>query len=118
MGIFNVPIGVGNNDGSIFERVDALVDTGATFTIVPSPILRGLGVEPQESGDFELADGSIIRFDIGETLLQVNGVQVNSVVVFGEEGMEPILGALTLERLGLAVDPARKRLLKVPWRLL
>ncbi len=118
MGIFNVPIEVGDPEGGRFERVEALVDTGATFTIVPAPILDALGVQPQRSGAFELADGSFRDYRIGETILQVNGEEVHSVVVFGDREMQPILGAVTLEILGLAVDPARKRLIRVPYRLL
>ena len=49
MGLFNVPIGVGDPQGERFQIVEALVDTGATFSIVPAPILDGLGVgSPEE----------------------------------------------------------------------
>ena len=98
--------------------VEALVDTGAMFSIVPAPILDDLGVESQRSGSFELADGSFRDYRIGETILRVEGEEVHSVVVFGDEDMGPILGAYTLERIGLAVDPSRKRLFRVPYRLL
>ena len=118
MGLFNVALEVGNADGTRFETVHALADTGATFTIVPAEILRALGVSRDKRGAFELADGSLRNFDIGETRIRVNGGETNSPVVFGEDGMQPILGAVTLEILGLAVDPARKRLIEVPWRLL
>ena len=118
MGLFNVELQVGDADGTRFESVSALVDTGATFTIVPAEILSALGVERSKRGEFELADGSLRSFDLGATRVRVNGGETNSVVVFGEDGMQPILGAVTLEILGLAVDPARKRLIEVPWRLL
>ena len=118
MGLFNVPIGVGDPQGERFQIVEALVDTGATFSIVPAPILDDLGVEPQRSGSFELADGSFRDYRMGETILRVEGEEVHSVVVFGDDDMDPILGAYTLERIGLAVDPARQRLFRVPYRLL
>ena len=118
MGLFDVELQVGDADGTRFESVQALVDTGATFTIIPAEILASLGVERSKRGEFELADGGLRRFDLGETRVRVNGDEINSVVVFGEGGLQPILGAVTLEILGLAVDPARKRLIKVPWRLL
>ena len=35
--------GVGDPQGERFQIVEALVDTGATFSIVPAPILDGLG---------------------------------------------------------------------------
>ena len=118
MGLFNVPIGVGDPQGERFQIVEALVDTGATFSIVPAPILDDLGIEPQRSGSFELADGSFRDYRMGETILRVEGEEVHSVVVFGDDDMDPILGAYTLERIGLAVDPARQRLFRVPYRLL
>ena len=118
MGLFNVPIGVGDPQGERFQIVEALVDTGATFTIMPAPILEDLGIEPQRSGPFELADGSFRDYRMGETILRVEGEEVHSVVVFGDDDMDPILGAYTLERIGLAVDPARQRLFRVPYRLL
>jgi predicted aspartyl protease len=118
MGLFNVPIGVGDPQGERFQIVEALVDTGATFSIVPAPILDGLGVEAQRSGSFELADGSFRDYRIGETILRVESKEVHSVVVFGDAEMHPILGAVTLEILGLGVDPAGQRLIRVPYRLL
>lgn len=118
MGLFNVPIGVGDPQGERFQIVKALVDTGATFSIVPAPILDGLGVEAQRSGSFELADGSFRDYRIGETILRVEGEEVRSFVVFGDEDMQPILGAYTLEGVGLGVAPARQRLIRVPYRLL
>ena len=117
MGLFNVPIGVGDPQGERFQIVEALVDTGATFSIVPAPILDGLGVEAQRSGSFELTDGSFRDYRIGETVLRVEGEEVNSVVVFGDEEMQPILGAYTLNWIGLTVDTATDRLVRVPYRL-
>ncbi len=118
MGVFNVPIEIGDPAGKRFERLDAIVDTGATFTMVPAGILRNLGVETEEGGEFELADGSRQHFQIGETRLRLNGSEVSTTVVFGEEDMTPLLGAYTLERMRLAVDPAGKRLVQAPWRFM
>ena len=118
MGVFSAPIEIGDLEGTRFEHVDALVDTGATFTMVPASVLRNLGLEPQERGAFELADGSLQEFDIAETRLRIDGQETSTVVVFGNEDMTPLLGAYTLERVRLAVDPAGKRLIQVPWRLM
>ena len=118
MGIFNVPIEIGDSEGTRFEQVDALVDTGATFTMVPASVLRSLGLEPSERGALELADGSLQEFDIAETRLRINGQETSTVVVFGSDDMMPLLGAYTLERVRLAVDSAVQRLIRVPWRLM
>ena len=118
MGVFRVPVEIGDPEGERFERVDAMVDTGATYTLVPASTLHRLGVEPEERGPFELADGSLRDLEIGQTRVRVDGQEVTTVVVFGDEGMTPLLGAYTLERLRLAADPARRRLISVPWRLM
>ena len=111
MGVFSVPIEIGDPQSSHFEPLDALVDTGAT-------VLRTLRLEVQERGAFELADGSLRQFDISETLIRVEGRETSTVVVFRQEGMTPLLGVYTLERMHLGVDPAGQRLIEVPWRLM
>lgn len=40
MGTFSVLIEVGNPGGNRFEGLEALVDTGATYTVVPSRLAR------------------------------------------------------------------------------
>ena len=32
MGVFRVPVEIGDLDGTRFERIEALVDTGASYT--------------------------------------------------------------------------------------
>lgn len=110
MGVFRVPIEVGNPSGTRFESVDAVVDTGASFTVVPGAILRHMGVSPLRTVRFRLADGSTVEQHVGETVIRVAGNQATRLVVFGEEGAPPLLGADTLEGLLLAVDPIAKRL--------
>ena len=116
MGGFHVPIEVGDSRGERYESIDVLVDTGATYTILPASTLRRLEIEPEESGPFELADAGVRDFEIGQARVRVNGHEIATVVVFGEEGMTPLLGAYALERLRLAAYPAGRRLVSVPWR--
>lgn len=91
-------------------QVDALVDTGATFTILPANLLRRLGITAIRQGAFRLADDRVVQRDIGEAIVRVGDREVTSLVVFGEEGSGAILDAYSLEGLLLAVDPAGKRL--------
>ncbi len=110
MGAFRVQIEVGDPEGKRFEVVDALVDTGATNTTLPSELLQGLGVAPYTTTVFELADGRQLQLGVGRTWVKVDGQQEFTQVVFAGEGTEPILGAVTLEEMGLAVDPVKRRL--------
>lgn len=118
MGVFQVPIEVGGLGGGRFERVDALVDTGASYTMLPSAMLRGLGIEPHRKIWFELADGDRRVYELGHALVRVNGDETPTVVVFGDDDMRtPLLGAYTLEGLALSVDPLRRRLETMTGRL-
>ena len=63
-----------------------------------------------------LADGRRMQMDYGEARATVDGESVTTLVVFGEEGAPPLLGAYTLEGLALAVDPVEQRL--VPTHLI
>lgn len=110
MSLLRHPIAIGNPEGTRFEPLQALVDTGGTFTMVPASVLRALGVPATETTRFRLADGRAIEREIGETQVQIEGRTVRTVVVFGDEGVEPLLGAYTLERALLAVDPTGQRL--------
>lgn len=110
MGTFRYPIEVGDPQGQHFEVVEALVDTGATFTVLPASLLRRLGISVQRRTRFRLADGSVLERDVGETKVRLNGQVITTTVVFGEEGAPSLLGVVTLETALLAVDPVRQQL--------
>lgn len=114
MGTFRVSIGIGDPRGHQYESLDALVDTGATYTTLPGSLLRRLGVASDRREELELADGGIVQRDVGQTWVRIDGRSAIVPVVFAEEGSEPLLGAVTLEIFLLNVDPVRQRL--VPTR--
>jgi len=118
MGTFRVAIEIGDPRGERYEQVEALVDTGATYTTAPSSLLQALGVTPHDRVPFILADGRRIERDVGQTWVRVDGKSVISLVVFGEEGVEPLLGAYTLEGVRLGVDPTNRRLVPTPGLLM
>ena len=111
------PIEIGDLDGESFEWIDALVDTGATYTMLSGSVLTRLGVVPGWRRTFGLADGRTRQFDMAEARVRLNGVSVVTIVVFGEEDAKPLLGAYTLEGLGLSVDPTGQRLVELTGHL-
>ena len=113
MGTFRVDMEIGDPQGGRYERLEALVDTGSTYTVLPRSLLQRLGVEPYARDKFRLADGRIVEEDIGQTWVRVDGRSVITIVVFGEEGVSPLLGAYALEGVRLAPDPVGKRLVPV-----
>lgn len=114
MGTFKVTVEIGDPKGEHYEKVEALVDTGATYTWVPRSILSRLGIKPAFRFPFVLADGRRIERDMAETRVLLDGQSRTTLVVFGDEGTLPLLGAYTLEGFGLAPDPVNRRLIPVP----
>ena len=92
-----------------------LVDTGAVFTVLPEALWRRLRLKPESRMEFGLADGSTISRPLSACRITVAGRTATSPVVLGEAGDAALLGAVTLETLGLMVDPLSRRLL--PMRL-
>ncbi len=114
MGAFHVNIEIGDPAGQRYEVVETLVDTGASYTTVPAPLLQRLGVIPHVRDRFVLADGREVEMDIGRTWVRIDGRAELTLVVFGEPGTPALLGAYTLEGLRLAADPVSRRLVPVP----
>jgi predicted aspartyl protease len=111
MGTFRAEIEVGAFEHERFEPVEVLVDTGATYTVLPRAFLEGLGVVPHTRAPFVIADGGEIELEIGRAWIRIDGRQEYSLVVFGDAAL---LGAFTLEALRLAQDPVGRRLVPVP----
>lgn len=114
MGHFWVSIEVGDARGRRFERMKALVDTGATYSWVPRDILDRLAVAPEEEWPFVLADGREVRYPVAWLQLRIGKRGRPTIIVFGEPGSEPILGVFALEGFRLAADPVNRRLVSVP----
>ena len=113
MGTFSVAIEIGDLAGERFEEVDALVDTGATTTVIPGSALRRLGIAPTKRETFEYAGGERAELDMAEARARVAGRETTTWVIFGKEGTAALLGAYTLEGVFLGVDPYGQKLIPV-----
>jgi clan AA aspartic protease len=114
MGTFRVSIQFAGAGGERFEAMEALVDTGASYTWIPRDVLEGLGVQLDEERLFVLADGREVRYPMAWVRVKLGERIQPTLAVFGDPGTEPILGAFTLEGFGLGVDPVNRRLIPVP----
>src|SRR3989337_3210085 len=97
MGSFRVKIEIGDPKGERFEALEALVDTGATYTWVPRSVLERLGHAPEEEREFILADGRRVLYGAKRIVVRVDGRPHPTPVVFGDEGTEPHPGVGNLE---------------------
>lgn len=118
MGLTDISIKVKNpkNPKKVFEG-KFIVDSGATYTVVPGVILKGLGIEPKGEEEFTLADGRHIKRKVGNVLYEYLGIERAAPVLFGEKGDSSLLGVFTLEALGLTLDPLKRQLYKATLRM-
>jgi predicted aspartyl protease len=93
--------------------LDALVDTGASFSSFPAELLIELGVRPIRQARLRLADGSRHVQELGEAVAEIDGVSATTIVVFGPSDSPVTIGSHTLQGLMLGVDPVEHRLLPV-----
>lgn len=111
MGVFKVKARVWNpSDNSKEATVDFVVDTGATYTVLPANVLDGLAVSSIRMVKLRLANNRVLEKKLGEVGIEIEGYTASATpVIFGEKGIY-LLGSVTMEQLGLAPDPVEKKL--------
>ena len=112
MGTFRTTIMVESVErrGEMRTVDDALVDTGSEYTWVPADVLTGLGVRPEHTQRFIVADGRQLERQVGIAIVHAAGAKAPDFVVFAEPGDMVLLGARSLEGLNVRVDAQRKQL--------
>lgn len=84
------------------------------YSVVPRAVLEALSIRPLRKEEFRLADGSRIVRAKGIAAFRYGDRVGGADVIFGEGGDSTLLGALTLEALGLVLDPLRRELKPLP----
>jgi clan AA aspartic protease len=113
MGTFRYPVTLLSLDRAQRVTLEMLVDTGATYTWVPEPVLQQLGYQPTFRRRLRLANGQIIERSGCEAVVEIDGNALTTIVLFGDPASEPLLGAVTLEQFSLAPDPIAQRLIPI-----
>lgn len=96
------------------ETIEFLVDSGAIYSVVPRKILKKLKIKPLGEQEFRLANGERIVRKKGVAVFRYGDRVGGADVIFGEEGDSSLLGAFTLEALGLTLDPLKRELKPLP----
>jgi predicted aspartyl protease len=112
---FRLPVEFAPKDGARFHRVIVLVGAGNKYTGMPSPLLSMLGISPEWTEVFDLADGSRQEYSLAEVRLRIDHRERTTICIFEKPESKPVLGTYTLDGFGLAVDTERRRL--IPARL-
>ncbi len=98
----------------VTEQLEFTVDSGAVYSVVPKTVLKRLGIKPLGEQTFRLAGGSKILRKKGVAVFKYRNRIGGADVSFGEPGNSTLLGALTLEALGFALNPLKRELVELP----
>ncbi len=93
-----------------FADVEFMVDSGAVYSLVPGKTLDKIAIEPYKEMSFSLADGTSIKRKVSTAYFEYENEGGAAQVIYGEEGDTPLLGATTLEALGLVLNPFTRTL--------
>ena len=111
MGVTTLAVQVANPaTPDVTETLQFTVDSGAVYSVVPADVLQRLGIRPLKQETFRLANGTHILRHKGAAIFRFQEWIGSGDVIFGEEGDATLLGALTLEALGLSLDPIKREL--------
>lgn len=92
------------------RSVRFLVDSGASYTLLPYEDWQAIGLKPKREMDFTLADGTVIKRNISECHIALPQGEGHTPVILGEPEDEALLGTVTLEILGLVLNPFTRTL--------
>ena len=93
-----------------------LVDSGASYTLLPEKVWKRIGLKPKRAELFALADGTTIERKVSEAHIALPQGEAHTPIILGEPGDEPLLGVITLEIIGLVLNPFNRTL--QPMRML
>lgn len=97
--------------------VQFLVDSGATYTVLPQAIWKKLRLAPKREQSFILADGTVMRRKVSECFIEIPQGACHTPVILGEANDEALLGVVTLEELALVLNPFERTLQPMQARL-
>lgn len=98
----------------IKEKLSFLVDSGAIYSVVPATVLKKLGILSDEEREFTLADGRKVTRKMSGAKFEYNSRHGHAPVIFGEKDDSTLLGATTLEAMGVALDPLKRQIMPLP----
>jgi len=96
--------------------VKFLIDSGATYTLLPKAVWKTIGLKPIRKMSFTLADGTPVNRSVSEVYIKLAQGEAHTPVILGEESDQALLGVVTLEILGLVFNPFDRTL--QPMRML
>jgi len=112
MGTFSAKLRVWNPEATEkVEEIEAVVDTGTAFSWIHRERLDRLGAQRLRRLEFRAIDGSIIERDTAVVRVGSHDRKGPDIVVVAEPNDMELIGAYTIQGLGLTYDPVQKKLI-------
>ena len=111
MGHVRIPVRLANperRDGAV-DVQDALVDTGATWTTIPRALGESLGLRVIGQTGVKTAAGPQ-QLDQSYAYIELAGKTMVTPLLISDTLDTVLIGVITLEAMGLAVDPTSGQL--------
>jgi predicted aspartyl protease len=94
----------------VVELKNVLIDTGATYTVLPKKILEEVGAwGPMPKLEVSLGDGRKVKAQVYGVAITIEGVEAPAISLTFE-GAQTVIGVETLESIGVKLDPTTGRL--------
>lgn len=107
---------IGSEDSSNVIEVEALVDTGATLTVIPRGLANSLGLRITGRSPVATGGGKI-ELDRSRAWIEIKGRHDVVPVVISDIIDKVLIGITMLEILGFQVDPVTGELKEWTWLL-
>ena len=102
-------------DPSKFIEIEAIIDTGATMSVLPMDLIQKLGLEKIDEVNESYADNSVKRKEVyGWVILEIARRKAVFDVLVENERAQPLIGQIVLERLDLVIEPSTRKVIPNP----
>ncbi|HKZ47411.1 MAG TPA: aspartyl protease family protein [Thermoplasmata archaeon] len=118
MGVFRVQVEFADPTGSRRIAVEAVVDTGSTWSKLPKTLADDLGLVASGRRRFRLANAEFVWHEVAPAQVSCEGRTAALLVAIGGDDEVPLLGATALELLGFAVDSVNQALVPTDYWML
>src|SRR5436190_23743560 len=78
--------GIVRGPGGAEAAVRFLIDSGATYSLLPEPVWRAIGLVPKRETEFVLADGTTVPREVSESHLALAQGEDQPPVELGQPG--------------------------------
>jgi predicted aspartyl protease len=95
---------------AVVELKKVLIDTGATYTVLPEEILEKVGAwGPMPEIEVTLGNGQSVKAKVYGVAITIEEVEAPAISITFD-GAQTVIGVETLESIGLKLDPTTGKL--------